>query len=189
MSWASVASGAAVFAGLTLLAYGLRALLHRYLLRRQIRSDMALLVDRTVFYGLITLAVVIGLGFAFDQASIAANGVLIAALLTGLGLSDLVKNYVSGFYVLFERHLKPGDVIENGGYTGVVTDVKFRVTLLRTEAGELVVIPNSDLFTKPIRIATPPPAAPVARRTPPAPPAPASRSARPPGRTPPSGAA
>lgn len=185
MSLANVAFGAGVFAGLTLLAYGLRALMHRYLQRRQVRSDMALLVDRIVFYGLIAVAVAVGLGFAFGQASIAANGVLIAALLTGLGLSDLVKNYVSGFYVLFERHLKPGDVIENGGYTGVVADVKFRVTLLRTEAGELVVIPNSDLFTKPVRISTPSPAAPPARRTPPAPPAPAPRNPRRPGPTPP----
>lgn len=182
MNLIQVSIGAAVFAGLVLLAYGLRALLHRWLRRRQIRPDMSVLLDRTVFYGLITLAFVVGISTAFGQIAIAANGVLIAALLTGLGLSDLIKSYVSGFYVLFERNLKPGDVIEIEGYTGVVTDVKMRVTLLRTDAGELIVIPNSDLFTKPVRIYAP-------KGTPPGSPARAPRSARPPGRTPPSASA
>lgn len=180
--WVQVPVGAVAFAGLVLLAYGLRALLHAWLRRRQIRPDMSVLVDRTVFYGLISLAFVVGISIAFGQVGIAANSVLIAALLTGLGLSDLIRNYVSGFYVLFERHLKPGDVIEVEGYSGVVTDVKLRVTLLRSEAGELIVIPNADLFTKPVRIG-------AASGAPPGPRGRAPRSGPPPGRTPPAAGA
>jgi small conductance mechanosensitive channel len=147
-----VAKGVGTFAAIAVVAVALRAVVHTWMGRRQVRSDMAVLVDRVVYYGLIALAVVVGLAVGFGETAVAFNGVLVAALLTGLGLSDLFKNYVSGFYVLFERHVKPGDVIETQGYAGVVTDVKLRVTLLRNEEGQLIVIPNADLFTKPVKV-------------------------------------
>lgn len=152
MDLSHLAEGVGAFALIAIVAVGVRAIVHTWMGRRQVRGDMALLVDRTVYYGLLALAVIVGLAFGFGQTSIAFNGVLVAALLTGLGLSDLFKNYVSGFYVLFERHVKPGDVIETQGYSGVVTDVKLRVTLLRNDEGQLIVIPNADLFTKPVKV-------------------------------------
>ena len=162
-----VAKGVGAFAVIAVVAAGLRALVHAWTGRRQVRSDMAVLVDRVVYYGLLALGIVVGLAVGFGETSIAFNSVLVAALLTGLGLADLFKNYVSGFYVLFERHVKPGDVIETQGYSGVVTDVKLRVTLLRNDEGQLIVIPNADLFTKPVKVgAEKKPAPAVLRRTP-----------------------
>jgi small conductance mechanosensitive channel len=68
-------------------------------------------------------------------------------------VQDLLKDYVSGYYVLFERHIRVGDRITlEGAGSGVVTDVKLRVTLLQSDAGDLVVVPNSELFNKPVTV-------------------------------------
>jgi len=69
------------------------------------------------------------------------------------GVQDLLKDYVSGYYVLFERNFRIGDRISLEGVgSGTVTDVKLRVTLLQTDSGDLVVVPNSELFGKPVTV-------------------------------------
>jgi small conductance mechanosensitive channel len=68
-------------------------------------------------------------------------------------VQDLLKDYVSGYYVLLERHMRVGDRITlEGAGSGTVTDVRLRVTLLRTDAGDLVVVPNSELFNKTVTV-------------------------------------
>ncbi len=54
---------------------------------------------------------------------------------------------------MLERHLRIGDRITLEGVgSGTVTDVRLRVTLLRTDAGDLVVVPNSELFNKAVTV-------------------------------------
>jgi small-conductance mechanosensitive channel len=55
--------------------------------------------------------------------------------------------------VLLERHIRVGDRITmDGAGSGTVTDVKLRVTLLKTDSGDLLVLPNSELFNKPVTV-------------------------------------
>jgi small conductance mechanosensitive channel len=70
-------------------------------------------------------------------------------VVAAFGVQDLLKDYVSGYYVLLERHIRPGDRIslEDAG-EGQVLEIKLRVTLLQTESGDLVVVPNSELFNR-----------------------------------------
>lgn len=133
----------------------LRWLARRFLTRHHVRTDLVVLVTNTIYFGLFAVAVVAGFGFASNNGGLAFNGVLVAALLTGLGLQDLAKNYVSGFYILFERNVRVGDRLDTQGlYRGTVTDVRLRATYLRGDDGELVVIPNNELFTKPIIVSS-----------------------------------
>jgi len=53
---------------------------------------------------------------------------------------------VSGVYLLTERRFNVGDEIEFGGHRGTITEIRFRVTYLRGENGELIIAPNADLF-------------------------------------------
>lgn len=147
----NVLGGVVAFAGLWLLAHLLRALVARILRRRNFRPDLVALVTNILYFGVAGLAIFSGASIVFSQVGIAFNGVLVVALLTGLGLQDLAKNYVSGFFILFERNVRVGDRLETQGlYRGTITDVRLRATYLRGDAGELVVIPNNELFSKPI---------------------------------------
>jgi small-conductance mechanosensitive channel len=67
-------------------------------------------------------------------------------------VQDVLKDYVSGYYVLLERHIRVGDRISADVFDGTDTDVRLRVTLMRNDQGDVVVVPNSELFTKPITI-------------------------------------
>ncbi len=65
----------------------------------------------------------------------------------GLGLQPLFTNFISGLMILFERHVRIGDLITVGGELGEVTGVSIRSTRIKTADGIELVIPNSDLIT------------------------------------------
>lgn len=150
-------AAAAVFLVILLLARILRRVIGAVLARRSVRSDAALLATRAVYLGVIGLGLMMFAAIALGNVSVGVVGVLIAAALTSLGLQDLIKSYVSGFYVLMEKNVRVGDLVENGGYMGVVTDVQMRVTHMRGAHGEMIVVPNSELFTRTLMVSEAPP--------------------------------
>lgn len=59
----------------------------------------------------------------------------------GFGLQKIASNYVSGFIILLERSLKLGDQITVSTYTGIVTQIRTRYTVVRNGDGDTLV-PN-----------------------------------------------
>jgi len=129
-------------------------LLSEQLRTRNVRAEMVVLVRRVVYIGVIVLGLFAAFGFALQNGNVTLVGILLATVVAALGVQDLLKDYVSGYYVLLERHIRIGDRISLDGHAGTVSDVRLRVTLLRTEAGDMMVVPNSELFTKPVIIYT-----------------------------------
>jgi small-conductance mechanosensitive channel len=154
---AGVIEGFLVFLVILLAARLLRNLVEKALARRHVRTDAALLLSRAIFGGLVALGAFMWLALALGNALVGLTGFLVAAVLTSFGFQDLLKSYVSGFYVLMEKNVRVGDLVESGGYRGVVTDVRMRVTYLRGAGGEMIVVPNSELFTKTLVVSTVPP--------------------------------
>jgi small conductance mechanosensitive channel len=121
--------------------------------RRNVRSDMVQVGGRVVAIFLIGLGISFAIGFAFQSQNLTLAGILLATIVASFGVQDLLKDYVSGYYILLERHIRVGDRITLEGVgSGTVTDVRLRVTLLKTDAGDLVVVPNSELFNKPVTV-------------------------------------
>lgn len=69
----------------------------------------------------------------------------VAGLAVGFGAQRLVRDVISGFFLLAENQFAVGEVITIGGTTGVVEEVGMRTTRLRDEQGRLVVIANGDV--------------------------------------------
>ena len=111
----------------------------------------------------VATAVVIGLGIlaalslAVQSANVTLFGLLLATIVAALGVQDLLKDYVSGYYMLMERHVRVGDHITFDTHSGTVSEVRLRVTMLKADDGDVIVVPNSELFTKPVTIRTSPP--------------------------------
>jgi small conductance mechanosensitive channel len=121
--------------------------------RRNVRSDMVQVGGRVVAFFLIGLGISFAIGFAFQSQNLTLAGILLATIVASFGVQDLLKDYVSGYYILLERHIRVGDRITLEGVgSGTVTDVRLRVTLLKTDAGDLVVVPNSELFNKAVTV-------------------------------------
>lgn len=64
----------------------------------------------------------------------------------GLGLQDVVRNFVAGLILMFERPIRPGDVVDVAGITATVRDIGLRATTLTTFEGADVVMPNGMLL-------------------------------------------
>jgi small conductance mechanosensitive channel len=69
----------------------------------------------------------------------------IAGLAVGFGAQTLVKDMISGFFILLEDQYSLGDAIETAGVSGVVEKVNLRTTLLRDVYGVVHIVPNGDI--------------------------------------------
>jgi small conductance mechanosensitive channel len=144
--------GLAILAAFIFLARFIAHRVGEQLHRRQVRSDMVVLGRRAVTALFILLGLFVALGFAVQSANITLFGLLVATIVAALGVQDLLRDYVSGYYVLLEHHFRVGDRVSFDGNTGVVSEIRLRVTLLKSDEGDVIVVPNSELFTKPVRI-------------------------------------
>jgi len=65
----------------------------------------------------------------------------------GLGLQPLFVNFLGGLIMLFERHIKVGDIVDVNGTVGEVTRISLRSTGVRTFDNIDMVVPNGDFVT------------------------------------------
>ncbi|MFY9614539.1 MAG: mechanosensitive ion channel family protein [Candidatus Dormiibacterota bacterium] len=68
----------------------------------------------------------------------------------GLAFQDILRNWLSGFFLLIERPFRIGDDIAVANYEGTVEDVELRTTVLRTPEGRKILVPNQIVFTSPL---------------------------------------
>jgi len=72
-------------------------------------------------------------------------GVGILGLAVGFGAQSLVKDVISGLFILLDNQYSKGDVVSVGGVTGLVEDVGLRRTVLRDLDGIVHYIPNGEI--------------------------------------------
>lgn len=65
----------------------------------------------------------------------------------GLGLQNIVNNFVSGIILIFDRPVRIGDTVEVGDKRGRVKEIGIRSSTLLTEDGAEVIIPNGDVLS------------------------------------------
>jgi len=69
----------------------------------------------------------------------------LGGLAIGFGAQSLVKDLISGFFILLENSIRVGDVVEVAGVAGLVEQVELRAIGLRDLSGNLHVVPNGGL--------------------------------------------
>lgn len=102
-------------------------------------------------YVLFTLGLIFSLsvlGLDFTSLAIVAGGLSVGI---GIGLQEIVSNFVSGLILLFEQTLRPGDVVELDGRISQVEQIRMRATIVRTGTNEEVIIPNSKFTTEQVK--------------------------------------
>lgn len=125
----------------------------RALLREEVLPRMSLPrgVDNSVaslsYYALLLVGLVAALsaaGFKIGQLAFLFGALGVGI---GLGLQDVVRNFVSGLILMFERPVQPGDVVDISGTSGRVRNIGMRATTVRTFDGADVVVPNGMLLS------------------------------------------
>jgi small conductance mechanosensitive channel len=120
--------------------------------RRHVRSDVVVISRRLITFAVIIFGVFAAIGFALENSNVPLLGILLATVVAAFGVQDLLKDYVSGYYVLLERHIRIGDRISTDLWSGTVMEIRLRVTLLKSDAGDLVIVPNAELFNKALTV-------------------------------------
>ncbi|MGE5532090.1 MAG: mechanosensitive ion channel family protein [Bacteroidota bacterium] len=73
------------------------------------------------------------------------TGAGIAGVAIGLGAQSLIKDFLSGFFIILEGQFAVGDHVAIGTVFGVVEEVGLRVTVLRDLSGQIQYIPNGTI--------------------------------------------
>jgi small-conductance mechanosensitive channel len=97
------------------------------------------------------LIVVLGFVVALDTLGFDLTAVKIGfgalGVGIGFGLQNLVNNFTSGLILLFERTVKKGDILTAAGTDGRVMNIGLRSSVMRTRAGDDIIVPNSLLVS------------------------------------------
>ena len=75
------------------------------------------------------------------------TGAGIAGLAVGFGAQTLVRDVLSGFFLIFEDQIRVGDVAVVNGQGGLVEEVNLRTLILRDEKGAVHIFPNGEVKT------------------------------------------
>ncbi len=126
----------------------IRTWLTRLLGRSRLNPNLIALAGNATFILVLALGVtwllrVYGAGWTPLLASLSA-----ATVAVGLALQDLLRNFVAGIYILLEQPFKIGDRIDVKAISGEVEGIDLRTTILRTEEGLQVLVPNAIVFTE-----------------------------------------
>jgi moderate conductance mechanosensitive channel len=71
----------------------------------------------------------------------------IVGLAVGFGAQNLVRDFISGFFIILENQIRVGDVSIINGTGGLVERINFRTTVLRDLAGTVHIFPNGTIST------------------------------------------
>ena len=71
----------------------------------------------------------------------------VVGLAVGFGAQSLVKDYVTGLFLLVENQIRQGDVVQLGEFSGSVEEVTLRYVRLRDYSGNVYFIPNGTIST------------------------------------------
>lgn len=97
-----------------------------------------------ILFGTATLLALKTIGFDLSSFAILSGAVGIGL---GFGLQKVVSNFVSGFILLLDKSIKPGDVISLGDTFGWIQNLSARYVSVLTRDGREYLIPNEDLIT------------------------------------------
>lgn len=75
------------------------------------------------------------------------TGAGILGLAASFGAQTLIKDLISGFFIIFENQFNVGDEVKIGAFQGKVKKINLRQTILEDKKGNLIFIPNSQITT------------------------------------------
>lgn len=113
------------------------------------RGSIFINLARALIWFLALLAVLEPVFGIQPTAFVAALGVTSIAI--SFGLQTTISNVISGLGLMLAHVIEVGDWIEVGSYQGMVTDITWRATTIRSLIGDVIVIPNSVLNTTTLR--------------------------------------
>jgi small-conductance mechanosensitive channel len=103
-----------------------------------------LVLVRLIIFIIGLLLAVTASGIGIDKLTVVVGALSVGI---GLGMQNIVNNFVSGIILIFEKPFRIGDYIELADKKGKVQDIGIRSSKMLTPQGSEVIIPNGDLLS------------------------------------------
>lgn len=122
--------------------------------KTKLDGRLRILVSRLI----VVFITIIGI---FSALTVVIPGFTFGSLITGLGFTtfvvgfatkDILNNLLSGVLILWQQPFRIGDYLFVGSNQGKVEHIGVRATQLRKDDGELVLIPNGDMYSSALTI-------------------------------------
>lgn len=135
-----------------LLARLIKFLTFKFMLRISHTSALSGLLASLLAFIITTIGFFIALDVLKLEKAVTSllAGAGIIGLALGFAFQDLTANFISGIFMTVKRPFEVGHQIETNGFIGNVEDIQLRSTLIRTLDGLHVILPNKEIFQKPI---------------------------------------
>jgi small conductance mechanosensitive channel len=143
-----------IFAIFLILASMAKAMVRRLSVRHQRHKNLAILLGQLVQ----TLVLILGflVSFSVVAPSFRAANLIqmlgIGTVAIGFAFQNILQNFLAGILLLIQEPFDIGDWISVTGIEGRVEDIQTRATMVITQEGKRVVIPNAVLFTNPVAV-------------------------------------
>ena len=136
----------------TLYVSGLAArAVRRALTLRKTDQELSMLLVRSTKLAIVITGTIVALQqVGFDITAFVA-GLGIIGFTLGFALQDVSKNLIAGVLLLLQQPFDIGDTVEVGGFEGLITNINLRATEMQTFDGVLVLIPNTTVYSKPVK--------------------------------------
>lgn len=124
-----------------------RVLEKRVMNSQHLGISMRMALSKTIKIVLLSLAILVALNsVGIDLTALTVFGGALGVGL-GLGLQRITSNFISGMILLYDRSIRPGDVITIGDHFGWVQELRARYIVVRDRDGVETLIPNENLIT------------------------------------------
>ena len=127
-----------------------RVLLVRVLKHVNISDSQKFALGRFATYALFAVGIFVGmqsLGVNLNSLVVFGGALGVGV---GLGLQNVVSNFVAGLILLVEQPIRMGDRIETGDTLGDVVRIAARATWVRTNDNVVIIVPNSEFINNPV---------------------------------------
>ncbi len=146
----SLVAALVTFAAAMLLSSAAAKSVERYFNHRSETQKAMVLLTQSIRIGV----VVFGLILALEQVNFNVTGFVaglgIAGFTLGFALQDISRNFIAGIILVLRRPFAIGDAIKIDAFSGAVTDITLRDTVIKSWDGERVIIPNATVFNSSI---------------------------------------
>jgi small conductance mechanosensitive channel len=136
---------------LTLVAAGFtRRWLRKFFSLRKMTLQVNQLLTKIAYWSVIIIGLITALQQVGFNLTAFLTGVGIVGFTIGFALQDVSKNFISGILLLIHEPFSIGEAINVAGFAGTVEMIDLRATQIKTFDGQIVLVPNADIFTSAI---------------------------------------
>jgi small-conductance mechanosensitive channel len=152
----SVVAGLLVFSAFVAAAVIGRSLVRRLVRRTEVpKQPLVRLAADTLFYVVLVFGLISGLGTMRIDVSALVASLGLTGFALGFALRDAVSNLIAGVLILLYEPFSVSNTISVGTNRGVVAEINLRYTVLRTETGTMIYVPNSTMFSSSFSVEPP----------------------------------